>query len=121
MILPPPETSPPIPTPIPAPVAAHDDEQAVVSTSQLESQSAALLDFGLARFRSRVAERHLELPPHGSWEVAAYVSGAAAGLPANLAFLEGLLSSNPNYTGWPVWLDVSTDSRREGGRCGQRF
>jgi hypothetical protein len=93
-----PELGPPV---APAP----EKERSIVGPSQLESRSVQLLDVGFARFRSRVTEKEMVLPAHGSWEVAAVVSGVPATHSTNLKFLDLLLSRNPNYTGWPVWLD----------------
>lgn len=73
-----------------------------------ESDEEALrrvLAQGLGRFREIVSDRHLELPQHGSWEIAAIIRGERPPASPNLQFLGTLLPSNPNYTGWPVWLD----------------
>jgi hypothetical protein len=73
-----------------------------------ESEGEALrrvLAQGLGRFRQVVTEGKLELPRHGSWEIASIVRGERPPARPNLQFLGALLSSNPNYTGWPVWLD----------------
>lgn len=57
------------------------------------------------RFEEAVKERNLNLPDHGSWEVALIIDGEVAPYSANREFLNLLDSANPNYTGWPVWLD----------------
>ena len=80
-------------------------QQAVAHQESDEEALRRVLTGGLGRFRQVVSERHLELPPHGSWEVAAFVKGERPAARPNLQFLGSLLSSNPNYTGWPVWLD----------------
>lgn len=73
-----------------------------------------MLDDGRQRFSAAVAERALHLPVTGFWEVAMYVDGP---VPAqNLGtFLNLLRSSNPGYSGWPVWL-VSEDFGDESAR-----
>jgi hypothetical protein len=46
------------------------------------------------------------IPEHGSWEVGLIVSGdTPTQHTATTDFLSLLSSNNPNYTGWPVWLD----------------
>jgi hypothetical protein len=64
-----------------------------------------LIGHGLARFRNVVEERHVELPQHGSWEVALIIDGQFP-LQAGMEEFANLLSaSNPSYTGWPMWLN----------------
>jgi hypothetical protein len=57
------------------------------------------------RFKIIVQEKGAKLPEHGSWEIALVLSGVVPKHSANLEFLNLLDSSNPDYTGWPVWLD----------------
>jgi len=57
------------------------------------------------RYDSVVKERKLTLPEHGVWEVALLFIGEVPQHSANKDFLNLLDSSNPDYTGWPVWLD----------------
>jgi hypothetical protein len=80
-------------------------QEAVAHHESDEEALRRVLDQGLGRFRQIVSDRHLELPQHGSWEIAAIVRGERPPTRPNLEFLGALLSSNPNYTGWPVWLD----------------
>ena len=63
------------------------------------------LDQSEERFRTVVHERALKLPDHGAWEVTLLLIGHVPKHSANRGFLNLLSSSNPNYTGWPVWLD----------------
>ena len=73
-----------------------------------------LLDEGRQRFSTAVAERRLSLPKTGYWEVAMYLNGPVP--EQNLGtFLNLLRSSNPEYSGWPVWL-VSEDFGNEADR-----
>jgi len=59
------------------------------------------------RFQEVVRERKVELPEHGSWEVALLLIGDISKHSATQPFLQLLDASNPNYTGWPVWADSS--------------
>ncbi len=71
------------------------------------------LQEGSTRFNTVVKERNLSLPNHGSWEVSAVIIGTVPPHSANLSFLNLLDSSNPNYTGWPVWLDSRGFTNKE--------
>jgi hypothetical protein len=57
------------------------------------------------RYESVVLERKLKLPEHGTWEVALLFIGDVPPHTVNRDFLNLLDSNNPDYTGWPVWLD----------------
>ena len=57
------------------------------------------------RYSTVVAERGVQLPPHGVWEVGLLFIGDIPSHSANQAFLNLLNVNNPHYTGWPVWLD----------------
>jgi len=57
------------------------------------------------RYESVVLERKLKLPEHGTWEVALLFIGDVPPHTATRNFLNLLDSNNPDYTGWPVWLD----------------
>jgi hypothetical protein len=85
------------------------------SEPPLNDRLRTILDTGLAGFRRIVAERHLALPSHGRWEIAAIVRGALPFGTANLSFRNALLSSNPSLTGWPPWVD-SRNFRDEDSR-----
>ena len=58
-----------------------------------------------ARFQVVAKERNVKLPEHGVWEVALLLIGKIPPHSANREFLNLLDASNPNYSGWPVWLD----------------
>lgn len=64
-----------------------------------------LLDDGNTRFKNVLSQRNVALPDHGAWEVALVISGSLGQFTANRDFLNLLDSTNPNYTGWPIWLD----------------
>jgi len=85
-------------------LAANLQEAGVHQESDEEALRRVLAE-GLGRFRQVVSERRLQLPPHGSWEIGSIVRGQRPAARPNLQFLGTLLSSNPNYTGWPIWLD----------------
>ena len=55
------------------------------------------------RFQTVARERKVQLPEHGTWEVALLVIGQVPRHAANHEFLNLLDASNPRYTGWPVW------------------
>ena len=57
------------------------------------------------RYNEVIQERGVKLPDHGIWEVALLLIGDVPAHSAKRQFLNLLDSSNPNYTGWPVWLD----------------
>jgi hypothetical protein len=82
--------------------ALSDEAQ---SAATLETQLRGLLLEGEARFNAVLMERSLTLPRHGSLEAALIIEGSAPPHFANSHFLNLLESSNPNYTGWPIWLD----------------
>ena len=57
------------------------------------------------RYLEVIKEKGMKLPDYGAWEVALLLAGDVPAHIANQQFLNLLDSSNPNYTGWPVWLD----------------
>jgi hypothetical protein len=57
------------------------------------------------RFTKIAKERVVALPEQGTWSVALLLVGHVPSHSANQEFLNLLDSSNPDYTGWPVWLD----------------
>jgi hypothetical protein len=80
------------------------------STPNLKDRAIALLQSGLQRFGLALAERkptkgELATVQRGSWEVALVIDPAQSERLPDDVFLRTLASSNPQYTGWPVWLD----------------
>lgn len=67
-------------------------------------QLEAVLDEGKGRFDIVTKERGVVLPSHGAWEVALIIDGEFTPLPLD-QFARQLNANNPDYTGWPVWLD----------------
>lgn len=71
----------------------------------LEEQAWLFLEESSSRFAAVRAALPEPLRPHGAWEVAAVAGGPLQSHPVNTRLLSLLSSSNPNYTGWPLWLD----------------
>lgn len=58
------------------------------------------------RYSTVVAERGVQLPSHGVWEVGLlFIGDDIPPHSANQEFLNLLSVNNPRYSGWPVWLD----------------
>lgn len=70
-----------------------------------EDELKAYLDKGASRFQELLSERDVKLFDHGAWEVALWLSGEFPAHFTNHKFLNLLDSSNPDYTGQPVWRD----------------
>jgi len=73
-----------------------------VAKESVDQKLEKLLAEGLGRYQIAVQGR--DVPPHGSWEVALIVDGEFV-QPELAPFGRLLGSSNPEYTGWPVWLN----------------
>lgn len=73
----------------------------------IQDQLNSIIDDGRARFFEVAAERHLDLPKVGYWEVGLILDGAVPLFAADRAFLSLLDTSNPDLTGWPIWLNSS--------------
>lgn len=71
-----------------------------------EKEMRSLLDTGRARFDSLVAERQLILPKTGYWEVALIIRGPVPEQ-SPPTFMRLVGATNPEYSGWPIWLDSS--------------
>jgi hypothetical protein len=67
-----------------------------------------ILEYGEKRFREIVDERKIKVVGIGFWDVALHIDGAGPEHQANANFLNLLRTSNPELTGWPVWLDSSS-------------
>jgi hypothetical protein len=69
-----------------------------------------LIDNGEARFQEAIKARTLsseekELLKHGFWSIGFVVDPPRTGAIPDQEFLTRIGSSNPKYTGWPIWLD----------------
>jgi Putative DNA-binding domain len=56
-------------------------------------------------YKQALTNRNVALPEHGAWEVGLILKGEVPHHSTNQEFLNLLNASNPDYTGWPVWLD----------------
>jgi hypothetical protein len=82
------------------------------ATLSLRDRSIALLDAGEQRFKLALATRkpspeEKAVAEVGSWSVGLVVDPPRASALPDKVFLSTIASSNPQYTGWPVWLDSS--------------
>jgi hypothetical protein len=78
--------------------------------SQLMDRTVALLDDGRRRFEESIEARNLDADARGvigrgSWQVALMIDPALNNRLPDQAFFQTIAASNPQYTGWPVWLD----------------
>ena len=71
----------------------------------IEDQLRSYLDEGKERLHQVAIERQVEIPNHGSWEVAFFIDDEISEYYTNSDFLNLLNSHNPKYSGWPVWVD----------------
>jgi hypothetical protein len=91
---------------------AESAAMAPIILPSLQDQSIALLNEGEQRFKQSLADRELDpkekaLVDAGSWSAALVIDPLRTGKLPDLPFRATLASSNPQYTGWPVWLDSS--------------
>jgi hypothetical protein len=78
----------------------------------LRERAMALLGEGSDRFKNALEARTLnpeeqKLADAGSWSVALAINPPRTDKLPDQVFRSTLASSNPRYTGWPVWLDSS--------------
>jgi hypothetical protein len=86
--------------------------QAVTPAPALSDLSVAVLDAGEKRLKGALANRKLnpeeqKVIEAGSWSVGLVIDPPRLGRLPDQVFRSTLASSNPQYTGWPVWLDSS--------------
>jgi len=90
------------------PKALHEFATAISGNASAQESVRARLEKiladGFARFQTVVKERKVSLPKHGSWEVGLIMDGEFLAPGGMEEFANLLGSSNPSYTGWPVWL-----------------
>jgi len=77
-----------------------------------------LIDGGEARFQEVIKARQLSedeklMLQLGFWSIGLIIDPARTGAVADQEFLARIASSNPKYTGWPMWLDARTLSDAE--------
>lgn len=64
------------------------------------------LDDSHERYKTSVIEKNIiDMPSHGSMEVGFFINLEEKKFGLDQDFLNLIASSNPSYTGWPVWLD----------------
>jgi hypothetical protein len=85
----------------------------VPAPPSLRERAEALLGDGDQRFRKTIDGRTFNadekpLLEAGSWSVALVIDPPQAARVPDQIFLTTLASSNPQYTGWPIWLDSRT-------------
>lgn len=75
----------------------------------LSDRTTALINEGEQKFLKAIASRKpSEIPviqEGGTWSVALVVDPPHADAIPNTIFLNKVLAANPQYTGWPIWLD----------------
>jgi len=79
----------------------------------LRDESIKFLRAGEKQFSLALNKRPLKAPYDAmlnmlTWHVALVTDPEWKGAVANASFLAKVLASNPNYTGWPTWLDSRT-------------
>ena len=87
--------------------------QAAVVTETLRERCAALLSLGERSFIHAVNERGLTETERPfvdllQWHIALAIEPRMPDKILDREFYAKFASSNPNYTGWPVWLDART-------------
>jgi len=78
---------------------------ALQNVDTIKHRLVKLLNYGSNRFREVTKERDVELPTHGSWEVALVIDGQLPKSSGMEQFADVLNANNPSFTGWPMWLD----------------
>jgi hypothetical protein len=86
----------------------------------LRERAEGLLQDGEQRFRRALQDRTVTpveqaMIDSASWQVALIIDPSRTDALPDRSFATSISASNPNYTGWPVWLDSSsfteTDNR----------
>jgi hypothetical protein len=82
---------------------------------KLHDRATALLDEGEKRFRQAISSRQLNemqamLLDRGNWSVALAMEPPRPEALADSTFLNRVSAANPQYTGWPIWLDSRSSS-----------
>jgi hypothetical protein len=83
----------------------------VGGVASLRDRSVSLLTTGEGRFKQALSARTLTPDENsvinaGSWEVALVVDPPLTEVRPDQVFLSTIAASNPQLTGWPVWLDA---------------
>jgi hypothetical protein len=80
---------------------SNEDERILYSAAEI------VLEDGERRFERAKIERKIHPNPHGVWEVACRIVGDLHDHGPTQEFFRFLMTRNPNYTGWPIWMDSS--------------
>jgi hypothetical protein len=80
-------------------------------TPTLCDRALKLIDRGEARFQEAIKARRLsddekQMLQLGFWSIGVIIDPARTDAVPNQEFLARIASSNPKYTGWPMWLDA---------------
>lgn len=92
--------------------------QSPAPTPTLCDRALKLVDNGEARFQGAITSRALtpdqqKLLDYGFWSIGLVIDPAIADAIPTQEFMGRLGSSNPRYTGWPIWLDARLMSNPE--------
>ena len=92
--------------------------QSAPLTPTLCDRAIKLIDNGESHFQQAIQSRNLSadeqtLLDHGFWSIGLVIDPVKADAIPTQEFMERLGSSNPRYTGWPVWLDARLMSNVE--------
>jgi len=87
-------------------------------TPTLCARALKLIDDGEVRFQEAIKARKLsdeekQMLNYGFWSISLVIDPPKAGAVPNQEFMERIGSSNPKYTGWPIWLDARLMSNPE--------
>ena len=93
-------------------------EQAALPVPTLCDRVFRLIDLGEARFREAIKVRRLsadekQMLNHGFWSIGFVIDPPHTSAIPDQQFMARLGSSNPKYTGWPIWLDSRPMSNPE--------
>lgn len=93
-------------------LAAVNDLGLYRPAPSLRDRAEVLLNDGQERFNKATAERSLNdderaVVDSGSWQVGLVIDPAHDDRLPDQIFFRTIASSNPQYTGWPIWLDSS--------------
>ncbi len=88
--------------------------QNAAANSQLEENEMQIFfQESELRYNTVLAARNVTLPPHGLHEVGVIIKGDVPPHRTDRNFLNLIDSTNPRYTGWPVWVDSRNFSDQE--------
>lgn len=71
----------------------------------IEEKLIKYIDYGKERMAFSVKENGIAFPEQGHWEIGLIITGPLATYNADINFLRLLESNNPDYTGWPIWME----------------